>query len=144
LKADTHRRRITDLISPKILRGDGYSHSLCGKGACVLKPLSSDASFTAINKMRHVKSCLLGSAIVMVGLFGSPLKAANIKVDLLACKDPQDLDPLRRSGTGGCLFIPKSTFVIVEKIPPNGLLCVRPLGATNCLWVYEGQVMNRD
>jgi hypothetical protein len=93
--------------------------------------------------MKKSRIYLAGSAALMVGLFGSPLNAANMKVDGLACRTPQDLSALSPIATGACQFIPKGTFVVIERPPLNGSLCVRPLGGTNCLWVYEGQVINR-
>ena len=94
--------------------------------------------------MLNVKTYIIGgpTLILMVGLFGSSINAANMRIDGLACKAQQDLDALRRTAMA-CQFIPKGTFVVVEKPALNGTICVRPLGEINCLWVYEGQVMNR-
>jgi hypothetical protein len=93
--------------------------------------------------MLNVKTYLIGGAILIVGLFGSSLNAANMKIDGLACKTPRDLDAMTRTSTGACHFIPRGTYVTIEKTPLNGSICVRPLGEIDCFWVYEGQVINR-
>jgi len=95
--------------------------------------------------MVNVKTYLIGGAILIVGLFGSSLNAANMKIDGLACKTPRDLDAINKSvttATGACHFIPRGTYVIIEKTL-NGPICVRALGEIDCSWVYEGQVINR-
>jgi len=93
--------------------------------------------------MLNVKTCLIGGAISIVGLFGSSLNAANLKNDGLACKTPRDLDAMTRTTSGACHSIPRGTYVIIEKTPLNGSICVRPLGENDCFWVYENQVINR-
>jgi hypothetical protein len=93
--------------------------------------------------MLDVKTYLIGCAILIIGLLSSPLNAANMRGDMLGCKNIRDFDPNRRSGPDACQVLAKGTYVVVEKAA-SGSLCVRPLGGINCLWVYESQVMNRD
>jgi hypothetical protein len=95
--------------------------------------------------MLNAKTYLIGGAILMAGLFGSSLNAANMKGDGLACKTPQDLDAMTRSmiATGACHFIPSGTYVIIERAPFNNSICVRPLGEIDCFWVNHAQVINR-
>jgi hypothetical protein len=93
--------------------------------------------------MPNAKTYLIGGTLLAVGLCGSSLNAANIKDYCLACRTPRDLDATTRSAPTACHFIPKGTFVVIERPRSNGAICVRVLGDIDCSWVYEGQVINR-
>ena len=93
--------------------------------------------------MPNANTYLIAGTLLAVGLCGSSLNAANIKDYGLACRTPRDLDAMTRSGPTACHFIPKGTFVVVERLSSNGSICVRALGDIDCSWVYEGQVINR-
>jgi hypothetical protein len=95
--------------------------------------------------MLNAKIGLIGGTLLAVSLCGSSLNAANMKNDGVGCKTPQDLYATTKSVllTSACHFIPGGTFVIVERMPLNGPLCVRPQGEIDCLWVPQGNVINR-
>ena len=93
--------------------------------------------------MPNAKTYLIAGTLLTVGLCGSSLNAANIKDYGLACRTQRDLDETTRSGPTACHYIPKGTFVVIERPSSNGTICVRAMGDTDCSWVFEGQVINR-